>query len=230
MKSIFNRVDDPKIMSREKILLFALLFFVATRIACSVVIGIILQLYSAHGIDAMAELQFAGNADRMAAEAGNMGGLAAVVLQLMIVAPLLEECAFRLGLSFRRWHVAAGAGALTLFFVSRFCAMPWAAAAGVVAAAAVGTVTTDDMWTACRQRWLVPAAWVSALLFGAVHMFAMRGLSLTLLPLALMMCLMLSCAGAVFGYLRINLGFGWGLAAHILNNVPPLIMLLTSAD
>ena len=131
MKSIFRRVDDPQTMSRGKILLSALLFFVVTRIVCSVVIGIMLQLYSAHGIDAMAELQFAGNADRMAAEAGNMGGMAAVVLQLMIVAPLLEECAFRLGLSFRRWHVAAGAGALTLFFVSRFCAMPWAAAAGV---------------------------------------------------------------------------------------------------
>ena len=229
MKSIFRRVDDPQTMSRGKILLSALLFFVVTRIVCSVVIGIMLQLYSAHGIDAMAELQFAGNADRMAAEADNMGGMAAMVLQLMIVAPLLEECAFRLGLSFRRWHVAAGIGALTLFLVSRFCAMPWAAVAGVVAAVAVGMMTTDDMWTACRRRWLVTAAWVSALLFGAVHMFAMRGLSLPLLPLALMMCLMLSCAGAVFGYLRINLGFGWGLAAHILNNIPPLIMLLTSA-
>lgn len=225
MKPVFSRLEDYKRKSRKEILCFAILFFVATRIVSMVVIAFTTRLYFLYGFDAMSSLQFGGSfggLTEMVAEKG----LWRTLLKILIVAPLWEEAAFRLGLSFKRRDMALGLGALALFLVSRICAGWWIAVIAVVAVAAtVWLATTDEFWNGRRAKWLTPAAWASAVLFGLAHMFNMHGLTLVLLPYALSLCLMLFFAGATFVYLRVNLGFGWGLAAHVINNVPPLIML-----
>lgn len=52
------------------------------------------------------------------------------------------------------------------------------------------------------------------------------GAYLGLLPYALLYVLGLFFSGCVFVYLRVNLGFGWALGAHMLCNLPPALFLL----
>lgn len=230
-KPFLSRLDDYKTKSRKKIVLTALLFFAATRVISSIAVGLLIQLYNELGIDAMTQLNFMGNLNSdVMTEAISRNGLVKMVISVMIFAPLLEECAFRLGLSFKRWHMAVGLGALALFLFSRICSSwLWATPPAAIVGAMIWFRTTDGYWNAMRERWLPLAARLSAILFGLAHLFAMKGLCLTLMPLALMMCLMLFFAGATFVYLRVNLGFGWGLAAHIINNIPPVMVLISAS-
>lgn len=229
MKPIFSRLDDYKRKSRKEILLFAILFFVATRIVSMLAVAFTARLYFLYGIDAMASLRFGGSIEGLAYDAMEKGVWSTLAM-IMIGAPLWEECAFRLGLSFRKRDMAAGIGALTLFLASRLLdSWLWSAILAVAATGLVWFATTDEFWGSLRPKWLKPAAWASAVLFGLAHMFAMHGLTLAVLPYALLLCLMLFFAGAVFVYLRVNLGFGWALGAHILNNLPAIAMLASMA-
>ena len=229
MKSVFSRLDDYKTKSRKKILLFAVLFFVVTRIVSMAAFIFVGRLYFLYGLDAMAALRFGGSIEGLAYEAmGN--GIWQTLAMVMIGAPLLEECAFRLGLSFCKRDMAIGIGSLTLFLASRLLgSWLWSVIPAVAVTAVVWFATTEEFWSSLRPKWLKPAAVASAVLFGLAHLFAMHGLTLITLPYALLICLMLFFAGATFVYLRVNLGFGWGLAAHILNNLPAAVMLLSMA-
>lgn len=228
MKSIFSRLNDSETRSRKQILLFALLFFVATRILTTIAIGFTGRLYKqALGIDALATLRFRGSIEGIAYEAMEKG-LWPTLLTVMIGAPLLEELAFRLGLSFRKRDVAIGLGVMTLFLGSRAIgSWLWPAIPAAAVAAAVWFATKEEFWSRLRPKCLKPAAVLSAVLFGLAHLFAMHGLTLELLPYALLMCLMLFFAGATFVYLRVNLGFGWALGAHMLNNLPAMVLLVS---
>ena len=225
---ILNRIDERRTRSVGRILLYALAFFLLTRVVTGLLAGIAMAIYKlGWGIDAMNRLQFMGTPDEMAA----LGWWA--LPQLLLAAPLFEECAFRLGLSFRRSHAAVGSGALTVFFAVHLLrlagagqSMWWGVLPGVVVALALWCLTTDHFWMARRERWLRPTMWVSAILFGAVHLFAMPGLTWALLPMALIMVLMLALSGCVLVYLRVNLGFWWAVGAHALINLPGALMLL----
>ena len=225
MTPVFLRFDDFKTRSRRKILLSALLFYAVTRLASMVALLFLVRLYFLYGMDAMAQLRFTGSIEGIA-YAAMEHGVWPMALWLLLGAPLLEETAFRLGLSFRRSHAALGAGAFTLFLVSRFAGWWWAIIPAAAVAAAVRLLTTADFWRSRRERLLKPAVLLSTVLFGAAHLFAMEGLSLAVLPVALIICFMLFCAGATFAYLRLNMGFGWALAAHIINNLPSVAAVL----
>lgn len=224
MKPLLSRLDDFKTKSRGKIVLSALLFYAVTRIASMIAIMFLARLYFLYGFDAMAQLRFAGSIEGLV-YAATEHGVWQMMAWLLLGAPLFEECAFRLGLSFRRRHVAVGSGMLTVFVVSRFLPLWWAVPAGIAVAVAVWFAATDDCLTNLRERLLPAAAWLSAILFGVAHLFAMQGLTLAVLPMALMICLQLMFSGMTFVYLRVNLGFGWALGAHILHNLPPAVML-----
>lgn len=225
---ILNRIDERRTRSVGRILLYALAFFLVTRFATGMLAGIAMAIYKfAWGIDAMAGLQFLGTPDQM----GGYGWWA--LPQLLLFAPLFEETTFRLGLSFRRVHVALGLGVLTLFVVQSCLMLAgashtwlWASLPGAAVGTALWLFTTDAFWAAEKGRWQRPAMWCSAILFGLAHLFAMPGLTWVLLPMALIMVLMLALSGCVLVYLRVNLGFWWGVGAHALINLPGAIMLL----
>lgn len=225
---ILNRTDERRTKSVGRILLYALLFFIVTRIAVMLMLMGCTVIYMANtGLNPMQALSFFGNPTVTAA---SMGWWA--LPYVLLIAPFFEECCFRLGLSFRRWQVAVGLGALTLFFVSRFFSMAgmshpfWASLpAGIVVAGLLYRFTTDAFWQAKKDKWLRPMMWCSAALFALVHLFAMQGLSWFLLPYALLICLMLFFAGSVMVYLRVNLGFWWAVGAHALNNIPPVFLM-----
>lgn len=227
MKPIFSRLDDHLTKNRKQILIFAVLFFVVTRIVSMIAIGFAARLYFLYGFDAMASLRFGGSLEGIVYESMEKG-LWRTLAMIVVGAPLLEECAFRLGLSFRRCDVSIGLGALTLFLASRVTgSWLWAMIPAVVVAAAVQLATTEMFWNRLKPKWLKPAAVASAVLFGLAHLFAMHGLSWITLPYALLLCLLLFFTGATFVYLRVNLGFGWAVGAHVLNNLPSVLLLLS---
>jgi len=229
---LLNRTDERATLTVRRILLNALIYFVVTRVAVALLIGAATLWYiGVNGFNPMAQLQFAGSPQQLVAGESSM---LMKVGMLLLFAPLVEELSFRLGLSFKRRDVAVGAGAMALFLVSRavrmiglshvwLWALPFGVAAGVWTWQRTASVDFDTL----RQRRLVPAMYASAALFGLAHLFAMSGLTWGLLPFALLICLMLFFAGAVFTYLRVNLGFGWGLLAHVVNNLAAVMVLLT---
>lgn len=211
---------------------YALCFFVATRLLSAVLIALAAAAYEQAGWPNPLEALEFGGLPEVASE--HLGG--SVGWMLLLGAPLLEETAFRLALSFRRWHVAVGLGCLVAFFAMRlapagsfFGGYGGGALVAAAIAAAVWGATTDRFWLSKRPSWQLPAGWCSAVGFGLAHLFAMPGLSWPLLPFALCVCFMLATAGCVFVYLRVNLGFGWALAAHMANNIPALVMVAAAA-
>lgn len=225
---ILNRSDERRTKSVGGILLYAALFFFVTRIA-----AVLLQKFGAAvyewgwGVDPAGMLG-ARTPETMASE---MGWWA--VPHVLLLAPLVEECAFRLGLSFRRWQVATGVGALAcffadwiLFFADVANARYWALPVWIAVAAAVYGVTTDGFWMSKRDKWLRPAMWTSAVAFAFIHLFSASAFTWGLLPYALLYVLGLFFSGCVFVYLRVNLGFGWALGAHMLCNLPPALFMV----
>lgn len=153
---ILNRTDERNTKSVGGILLYAALFFIVTRIAAMLLQKSGAALYEwGWGLDAAGMLG-ARTPESMVSE---MGWRA--VPHVLLLAPFVEECAFRLGLSFRRWHIAAGLGALAyffadwmLFFADVANARYWALPVWIAVAAAVYGFTTDGFWLSKRDRWL----------------------------------------------------------------------------
>ena len=105
----------------------------------------------------MGALRFGGSPEVAAERFG-----ANTIWMLLLVAPLFEELAFRLALSFRRAHVAIGAGALAAFLAMRLAPAGsffggWGGAA-VVAVAAAGLLygcSPAGFWSSKRAAWQV---------------------------------------------------------------------------
>ena len=183
---ILNRTDERNTKSVSGILLYAALFFIVTRIAAMLLQKSGAALYEwGWGLDAAGMLG-ARTPESMVSE---MGWRA--VPHVLLLAPFVEECAFRLGLSFRRWHIAAGLGALAYFFAdwmlffadvanARYWALPvWiAVAAGVVetgSVAAPGDVGFDGGFCLCTPAfrfgaYLGPAALCAIVCAGALFL------------------------------------------------------------
>lgn len=235
MKPLLNRTGERATLTTRRILLNALIYFAVTRVATMLLIGVAtVWCIGIKDFNPMEQLRFAGSLQQLAAGEGPM--LMKVGL-LLLFAPLVEELAFRLGLSFRRRDVAVGAGAMALFLVSQALRLAglgytwlWALPFGVAAGIWMWRRTAAVDFDALRKRWLVVSMYASAALFGLAHLFAMPGLTWGLLPFALLICLMLFFAGATFTYLRVNLGFGWGLLAHMVSNLAVVMLLLMNGQ
>lgn len=226
---ILKRTDERRTRSIGRIVLYALLFLVVTRLGSAVLVGIGQTIYLlGWDVNALKLLHFFGTPEIIAEQEGWWG-----LFSILLFAPLFEESAFRLGLSFRRPHVAVGLGALSAFFVAgalQLADVPhpirWALLPGVGVAVVLWFSTTDAFWISKRDNWQRSMMWASAILFGLSHLFAMSGLTWGLLPMALLMAFMLALSGCVLVYLRVNLGFWWGVGAHAFINLFGAVSLL----
>ncbi len=228
---ILNRTDERRTRSVGRIVLYALLFFVVTRLAGGLLEGIVNAVYLfGWDMNAMDMLNFFGSTEATARQDGWW-----VLLNVLVFAPLFEESSFRLGLSFRRVHVAVGLGVLTTFVIA--CCLQsagvgylvdwaWALPSGIAVGTGLWFFTTDTFWLSKRDRWQRPMMWASAILFGLAHLFAMPGLTWALLPMALVTAFTLALSGCMLVYLRVNLGFWWGVGAHAIINLPGTFALL----
>lgn len=108
MKFILSRSDDFRIHSKKWIVGYGLLFWLISRIFAMLLIIGCIAIYKTCGIDPESQTSFIGNPET----AKTIGSTVYVLMTVSIVAPLLEECIFRLGLSFRRWQVALATSAI----------------------------------------------------------------------------------------------------------------------
>ncbi|MDO4320469.1 MAG: hypothetical protein Q4C34_07825 [Bacteroidales bacterium] len=228
MKFILSRTDDYTIHSKKWIIGYGLLFWLVSRIvAMCLVVGCI-AIYNSVGIDPETATRFSGDPET----AATLGSWLYILLTVSLVAPVLEECIFRLGLSFRRVHVALAAASVPAYFLWQSLGFLTVVSAiiyvGIIAAvfSLIYFLTTDSFWQKQKARHLRSAIWITAIGFGLIHLIAFSDYSLALLPYMLCVVTVPLFAGFAITYYRINLGFGWGVGMHIFNNIPAMVVML----
>jgi len=228
-KFILNRPDDFKTLSRGKIIATALKWCILL-VFCAILLRVIcVAVYLSQGLNPMELTKFGGD------PANHMGHVSwKLILMLMIMAPVLEEVLVRLGLSFKRATVALWAGLFPLvwaFYMSH-CRV-WYVLVGLTFIGLalfwiIWRFTTDEQWQAWREKYIIPAMWISAICFGLIHFFAFSVLNAQVLPFAIATILVPMAGGCAMTYARVNLGFWWGVALHCIFNIPAVTMLILS--
>lgn len=228
MKFILSRNEDYLTHSKKWMVRYAFLFWLITRIVVMVIMVGCMAVYEKVGINPKELTAFGGDPTVTKAS----GSLGRALLMTAFIAPLFEEVLFRFGLSFKRISVAT-----SLAFIALFPAFShnktasitmWAICSvlAIVVFCGVYFYTSDEFWGKKKLHWQIPAIWVTSIAFGLVHLVAFSNMSLTLLPYVLAVVLAPFFAGCACAYLRVNIGFGWGLAMHIFNNIPGILVML----
>jgi len=216
-------------LSRRKIIVTALKWFVLLMVSAILLRVLCIATYMTNGLNPMKLTEFAGDPT---VHMGNATWY--TIAYLMIVAPLLEEVMFRLGLSFKRRTVALWIGLLPIVCVFYlFKCRVWYI---LLALAAVGALlywliehfTTDEQWATWRGKYIVPAMWTSAIGFGLLHFMAFSVLNMQVFPFALATILVPMAGGCAITYARVNLGFWWGVLLHGIINIPPTLILASA--
>lgn len=149
-----------------------------------------------------------------------------------VIAPLLEELAFRLPLRFRPATLAIGAGALVYFVVSGFLADTlthnvtehFAARAGAGIAAALGVYALLRHPGARRAAGRLFTSrfpivyWLSVVAFGLLHLPRYTNLSLDHVPFIPIIVLPQLVSASIFGYARMRYGFAAAVLLHMIGN------------
>lgn len=228
MKFILSRTNDYELHSKKWIVGHGLLFWLITRVAAMLLIMGCVAIYNIYGIDPETLTRFAGDPGT----AKNLGSTTYILLTICIVAPLLEECIFRLGLSFKRWQIAIAATSIPAYILWQhlnsltIISSSIYVASIIVVFILVYRLSSDSHLEKLKKTCYVSIIWVSAITFGLLHLIAFSNYSLLLLPYMLCIISVPFFAGCAMTYYRINLGFWWGVALHIFNNLPAIVALI----
>lgn len=228
MKFILSRNEDYLSHSKKWIVGYALLFWLITRIAVMIIMAVCMIINEHYGINPHELTSFGGDPTVTKAS----GSLVRALLMTALIAPLFEEILFRYGLSFKRISVATSLAFIPLFPAfshnKTAGAYMWLICIGlaIIVFCCVYFCTSDKFWQEKKQQWQIPAIWLTSIAFGLVHLVAFSTLSPMLIPYALCVILAPFFAGCACAYLRVNIGFSWGLAMHIFNNIPGIIIML----
>ena len=232
---ILNRPDDYLTLSRGKIIATSLMWFFFLWIGSLILLMACVRIYNSVGfsmeqIKKLTEYRSVDFVFKL--YKGKPLGL--VFLIVVFLGPLMEEVLFRLGLSFKRIDAAIWVGLLPA--LSAFCFVKSREWYFLLALAAVGAVlfwlicrfTTDDQWKAWRTKYIIPAMWMVAIVFCLIHLTNFVSLSLMVIPLALTMILPKMATSSAITYLRVNLGFWWGVLFHSASNLIALLLYAAS--
>lgn len=229
MKFILSRTDDNHIHSKKWIVGYGLLFWLISRIiAMLLVIGCV-AVYNTFGMNPETHTTFAGNPET----ARTLGSMTYVLLTVSIVAPVLEECIFRLGLSFKRWQVAIAVASIPTYILWQHISSLTIVSALLYIASIIAVfslvygLTSDSLWDELKKTYYKSTIWFSAITFGLIHLIAFSNYSLSLVPYMLCVVSVPFFGGCAITYYRINLGFWWGVGMHIFNNLPAIILLFS---
>jgi hypothetical protein len=228
MAFILNRTDDRARMPKKRIIATAIVwYFIFLLINFAIILGVTC-IYNKMGVEPGQLTKFVGD------RSFHMDRPLWYISQLLLVAPVVEEIIFRLELSFKRQTVALWAGLLPVSIVGYLldCSENWMLMAGMLLTGGalywlVMRYTTDEQWKQWRSRYLHPAIWISALAFCFMHL-RFTVLTWGLLPYCLAIILRPGLVGCILTYVRVNLGYWWGVLFHAANNTPAAIMMLLS--
>lgn len=228
MKFILSRTDDWRTRSRKWIIGYGLLFWLVSRIIAFILLMGCVAVYNAYGINPETLTKFTGNPET----ASTLGSATYVFFTIFLAAPILEECIFRLGLSFRKWQIALASASIPAYILwQKLGSITFATgtiyAVGIIAVfCLIYCLTSDSFWAEQKKIYYRPMIWLTAIAFGLIHLIAFSDYSLELLPYMLCVINVPFLAGCAITYYRINLGFWWGVALHIFNNLPAIFLLL----
>ena len=229
MRFILSRTDDYRIHSKKWIVGYGMLFWLISRIiAMLLVIGCV-AVYNTFGMNPETHTSFAGNPETTR----KLGSITYVVLTTSIVAPVLEECIFRLGLSFKRWQVALAVASIPTYILWQHLSSLTIVSALLYIASIIAVfslvygLTSDSLWDELKKTYYNLTIWFSAIAFGLIHLIAFSNYSLSLLPYMLCVVSVPFFGGCAMTYYRINLGFWWGVGMHIFNNLPAIVLLIS---
>lgn len=229
MKFILSRTNDYKLHSKKWIAGYGLLFSLAGSIFSMLLIIGCIVVYKSFDIYPETITKFAGTPGTANKFCLTLYSL----LTVCIVAPLLQECIFRLGLSFRKWQVALAVAAIPLYLLwqrldhlTLGVAFKYALCA-IAAFVAVYYGTRDAFWKELKQKHYKAAIWISAIVFGLTYLADFSSFSCILIPYMLCVISVPFFGGCAITYYRINLGFWYGVVLHIFNNLPAIIILMS---
>ena len=228
MKFILSRTNDYADHSKKWIVGYGLLFWMISRIFAILLIVGCVSIYNAYGINPENLTKFAGNPET----AKNLGSSVYVFLTIFLIAPLLEECIFRLGLSFRKWQISIATASIPLYIMWQHINRLTIGAASIYVLGSIAvflfiySFTNDTFWSEQKHHYLKSTVWFTAIAFGLIHIIAFSSHSLLLIPYMLCIISVPFFAGCAITYYRINLGFWWGVALHIFNNLPAILLMV----
>ncbi|MBO4820639.1 MAG: CPBP family intramembrane metalloprotease [Prevotella sp.] len=228
-KFILNRPDDSKSLSRRKIIVTTFKWLILLMAIAIVLRVICVVIYRLQGLNPMEMTKFIGDPTNYLDNASWT-----IIAKLMIVAPVMEEVMFRLGLSFKRATVALWVGLLPLVCVyyMHHCRVWYillvVAGIGAILSWLVYHFTTDEQWKVWRKKYVIPAMWISAIGFGLIHLRAFSVLNLQVFPFAIATILVPMAGGCAITYARVNLGFWWGVLFHCIINIPPVLVIASA--
>lgn len=214
-------------MPKKRIIATAIIwYFIFLLINFSIII-VVTIIYNKMGVDPGQLTKFAGDRSLF------MDRPLWYITQILFIAPVVEEIIFRLELSFKRQTVALWAGLLPVSIVGYLLdSENWMLMAGMLLTGGVlywlvMRYTTDEQWAQWRSRYLHPAIWLSALAFCLLHL-RFTVLTWCLLPYCLAIILRPGLVGCILTYVRVNLGYWWGVLFHAANNAPAAVLMLLS--
>lgn len=171
------------------------------------------------------------------------GDTTSLIIGALISAPLFEELAYRWGLRFSPLRTAVSIGLVVFYWlpyggtystsILRVLNQPgfylmvgMGLLAGLTAYALFKIPYLESL---IRQKWSRNFGWVyyiSAMLFGLMHIFNVAGLDLTVLSLAPIITFQQITLGFFNGYVRMRYGFAQAIAQHALFNLVPVLIQL----
>ena len=228
MTTIFSRINDFETHSKKWIVGYSLLFWVSTRLLAILMVVACTVIYEHLGYTTDMLPSFGG----IPKGAHTIGKLIYSLATVAVIAPLIEEIVFRLGLSFKKWQVGVALAFIPIFIGwSNIKSITWIS--GIIYIAAMAIIylavmkfTTQEFWSRLKDNRMVAAMWITSIAFGLVHLNAFSFLSWKMLPYCICMILSPFFMGCACAYLRVNLGFWWGIGMHVFNNVPGLITIV----
>lgn len=229
MKFILSRTNDFEKHSKKWIMGYGLLFWLVTRLAAFGLVMGCVAIYNTFGMNPEEMTKFTGDPET----AKSLGTPIYVLITACLIAPLLEEGIFRLGLSFKRWQVALATAAIPTYILWQQFRILTASSVVIYSLAIIGVfcliyfLTSDSFWNEQKSMYYKPMIWLSAIAFGLMHLIAFSTYSMTLLPYMLCLVSVPFFGGCAITYYRVNLGFWWGVGLHIFNNLPAAAVLLT---
>ena len=154
-----------------------------------------------------------------------------------LLAPFIEEVIFRLSLNLKKWNVALGVSMLSFMFIgdkifkmSIYSFNTWLKFVSVFFILMVFYFIKQKHFDIIKDRYFGFYFYLFSLSFGLMHVFNFVHLiPNTLVLLAVFFVLPQIILGFFAGYIRIKIGFLWGLALHVSFNMPiTLLHILTN--
>jgi hypothetical protein len=153
-----------------------------------------------------------------------------IYLKVIFIGPLVEELAFRKLLKISKQNFALSVSFLSFIYLSEIFGSSYELNEVFILKVFVGVflyvycaeyLKVDKMilLEIIYSKYYAKVFYFTAISFGYLHLFNFGNISFDLLIASPVLVLMFIIYGIVFGYVRVTLGFYWGLALHIMLNI-----------